>query len=100
MVTGPGFSSLNQPDQERTTAYRDSSGPKSRSDAHCVTIVGDCEEPSGESRLKAVAQKIRFAIDIDSAKAAGLKLSSKLLALTEKFARKAKIQVSQRLPNG
>ena len=24
MVTRPGFSSLNQPDQERTTAYRDS----------------------------------------------------------------------------
>ncbi len=27
MVTGPSFSSPNQPDQERTTAYRDSSGP-------------------------------------------------------------------------
>ncbi len=51
MVTGPGFSSPNQPDQERTTACRDSSGPKSRSDAHCATIVGDWEEPSGESRL-------------------------------------------------
>ena len=34
MVTGPGFSSPNPPDQERTTAYRDSSGPNSRSDAH------------------------------------------------------------------
>ena len=52
MVTGPGFSSPNQPDQERTTAYRDSSGPDSRSDAHCATNVGDWEEPSGESRFK------------------------------------------------
>ena len=33
-----------------TTAYRDSSGPESRSDAHGATIVGDWEEPSGESR--------------------------------------------------
>ncbi len=49
MVTGPGFSSPNQPDQERTTAYRDSSGPNSRSDAHCATIVGDWEKPSGEN---------------------------------------------------
>jgi hypothetical protein len=52
MVTGPGFSSPNQPDQERTTAYRDSSEPNARSDAHCATIVGDCEQPSGESRLR------------------------------------------------
>ena len=52
MATGPGFSSPNQPGQERTTAYRDSSGPKSRSDAHGATIVGDWEEPSGESRNK------------------------------------------------
>ena len=52
MVTAPGFSSPNQPDQKRTTAYRDSSGPNSRSDAHYATIVGDWEEPSGESRLK------------------------------------------------
>ena len=51
MVTGPGFSSPNQPDQERTTAYRDSAGPNSRSDAHFATIFGDCEEPSGESRF-------------------------------------------------
>ncbi len=51
MVTGPGFSSPNQPDQERTTAYRDSSGSDSRSDALRATIVGDWEEPSGESRL-------------------------------------------------
>ena len=51
MVTGSSFSSPNQPDQERTTAYRDSSRPNSRSDAHCATIVGDWEEPSGESRF-------------------------------------------------
>ncbi len=51
MVTGPGFSSPNQPDQVQTTAYHDSSGPNSRSDAHCATIVGDWEEPSGESRF-------------------------------------------------
>ncbi len=50
--TGPSFSSPNQPDQERTTAYRDSSGLESRSDAHCATNVGDWEEPSGESRLE------------------------------------------------
>ncbi len=51
MVTGPGFSSPNQPDQERTTAYRDSAGQNSWSDAHCATIVGDWEEPSGEFRI-------------------------------------------------
>ena len=51
MVTGSSFSSPNQPDQERTTAYRDSSGPDSRSDAHCATVVGNWEEPSGESRF-------------------------------------------------
>ena len=49
MVTGPGFSLPNQPDQERTTAYRDSSGSKSRLDARCATIVGDWEKPSGEN---------------------------------------------------
>jgi hypothetical protein len=49
MVTEPGFSSPNQPDQERTTAYRHSSGPESLSDAHCATIIGDWEKPSGES---------------------------------------------------
>ncbi len=52
MITGPGFSSPNQPDQERTTAHSDRSGPESRSDAHCATTVGDWEEPSGESRIK------------------------------------------------
>ncbi len=55
MVTGPGFSSPNQPEQERTTAYRESSGPASRSDAHCAAIVGDWEEPSGESRLTSLS---------------------------------------------
>jgi hypothetical protein len=45
--------SSNQPDRERTTAYRDSSGPISRSDAYCATIVGDWQEPSGESRFLA-----------------------------------------------
>ncbi len=57
MVTGPGFSSPNQPDQERTTAYRDRSGPDSRSDAHCATTVGDWEEPSGESRFRCVIRE-------------------------------------------
>ena len=52
IVTGSSFSSPNQPDQERTTAYRDSSGLESRSDALCTTIVGDWEDPSGESRLE------------------------------------------------
>ena len=51
MVTGPDFSSANQPDQKRTTAHRDSSGPNLQLDAHFATIVGDREEPSGESRL-------------------------------------------------
>ena len=59
MVTGPSFSLPNQPDQERTTAYRDSSGPDSRSDAHCATIVGDWEEPSGESRLEPQERTIK-----------------------------------------
>ena len=30
-ITGPSFSSLNKPDQERTPAYRDSSGSESPS---------------------------------------------------------------------
>ena len=54
MVTAPRFSSPNQPDQERTTAYRDSSGPKLRSDAHIATIVGDWEKPYGESQFNAL----------------------------------------------
>ncbi len=68
-------------------------------------VLTVCNAPSctrfrGIIHLKAVAQKIRFAIDIDCARTAGLKLSSKLLALAEKFAKKTKTQVSQRLPNG
>ena len=41
-------------DHERTTAYRDSSGPDSRSGAHCATIVCDWEEPSGDSRYRSL----------------------------------------------
>ena len=68
-------------------------------------VLTVCNAPSctrfrGTIHLKAVAQKIRFAIDIDCARAAGLKLNSKFLALAEKFAREAKTPVSQRLPNG
>ncbi len=51
VVTGPSFSSPNQPDQVRTTAYHDSSGPESRSDGHGANIVGNWKEPSGESRI-------------------------------------------------
>ena len=63
-------------------------------------VLTVCNAPSctrfrGIIHLKAVAQKIRFAIDIGSAKSAGLKLSSKLLALAEKFTRRAETQVSQ-----
>ena len=47
MVTGPGFSSRNQSDQERTTAYRDGAAPGLHSDIHCATNVGDWKEPSG-----------------------------------------------------
>ena len=46
-----GFSSPNQPDQVRTTAYHDGSGPNSRSDAHSAIIVGGWEKQSGESRV-------------------------------------------------
>ena len=34
---------------ESGPAYRDSLGPNSRSDAHCATILGDSEKPSGEN---------------------------------------------------
>ena len=40
----------------QTTAYHDSSGPNSRSDAHCANIAFDWEEPSGESRIQYPAQ--------------------------------------------
>jgi hypothetical protein len=59
-----------------------------------------CTRFRGIIHLRVVSERIRFAIDIDSAKSAGLKLSSKLLALAEKFARKAKTQVSQRRSSG
>ncbi len=49
-LTRPGLPSPNQPNRERAIVYRDGSGPNSRSDAHCAIIVGDWEEPSGESR--------------------------------------------------
>ena len=58
VVTGPGFSLPNQPDQVRTTAYHDSSGSDSRSDAHSAIIVDDREEPSGESRLKGLEKNM------------------------------------------
>ncbi len=64
-----------------------------------VCYAPSCTRFRGIIHLKVVAQKIRFAIDIDSAKAAGLKLSSKLLALAEKFARKTETQVSQHRSN-
>lgn len=57
VVTGPGFSSPNQPDQERTTAYHDSSGPDSQSDAHSAIIVGGWDKPSGESRLSYILHR-------------------------------------------
>ena len=66
MATGPGFSSPNQPDQERTKAYRDSSGPKLRPDASCATIVGNWEEPSGEFRLNRLNRwRILMPVTID-----------------------------------
>ncbi len=55
MVTGTGFSSPNQPDQEGTTAYRASSRPDSWPDAQCATIVRDWEEAYGESWLSTPA---------------------------------------------
>ncbi len=68
-------------------------------------VLTVCNAPSctrfrGIIHLRVVLERIRFAIDIDSAKSAGLKLSSKLLALAEKFARKAKTQVSQYRTDG
>ena len=59
IATGPGFSSPNQPGQERTTAYRVISGPDFRLDAHWATIVGDWEEPSEESWISIVVKARR-----------------------------------------
>ena len=61
MVTGPNFSSRNQPYQGRTTAYRDNSGPNSRPAAHCATIVGDWEESSGESLVNFLCKTVNSA---------------------------------------
>ena len=63
MVRGPAFRSPDQPDQERTTAYRDSSGPQSRSDAHCATIVGSWEESLGNARLRVALTASSFRAD-------------------------------------
>ena len=60
-VTWPGFSSPNQPEQKRTTAYGDSSGPESRSGAHCARIVGEWEEPFGDSQMDAEAASVMTA---------------------------------------
>ena len=49
-----------------------------------------CVRFGGMISLKVVSEKIRFVIDVDSAKSAGLKFSSKLLALAEKLASKTK----------
>ncbi len=65
-----------------------------------VCNAPSCARFKGIIHLRVVSERIRFAIDIDSAKSAGLKLSSKLLALAEKSARKAKTQVSQRRSSG
>ena len=65
-----------------------------------VCNAPNCSRFRGIIHLRVVSERIRFAIDIDSAKSAGLKLSSKLLALAEKFARKAKTQVSQYRTDG
>ena len=51
MITRPGFSSPNQPDQARIMVYRTSIRQDLRSNAQCATFVGDWEEPSGGFRL-------------------------------------------------
>ena len=52
MVTGPGFSSPNQPDQERSAIYRTSLGPTCILDALRATLGCYCREPSGDSRVR------------------------------------------------
>ena len=59
VVTGPGFSSPNRPDQVRTTAYHDSSRPDSWSDDHPAIIIGGWEKPSGESQLSMIAMDLK-----------------------------------------
>ena len=54
LITGPSFSSLNKPDQERTGWSQPivtAPGRNRLRDAYCVTFFGDWEEPSGESRF-------------------------------------------------
>ncbi len=48
-----------------------------------VCNAPSCARFKGIIHLMVVSERIRFAIDIDTAKSAGLKLSSKLLALAE-----------------
>ena len=55
MVTGASYSSPNQPNRERTTAYRASAGPDLQPDGRRATAVGDWQESSGESRLRLAA---------------------------------------------
>jgi len=64
-----------------------------------VCNAPSCAQFKGIIHLKVVAQKIRFAIDVDTAEAARLKLSSKLLALAEKLASSNKTQASLSPPN-
>ena len=47
-------------------------------------------QPSSIIHLRVVSERVRFAIDTDSARSAGLKFNFRLLASAETFARKAK----------
>ena len=51
LVERLGFSLPNQPDQKRTTAYRESSELNLWSDAHRITIIGNWEERLGNPGL-------------------------------------------------
>ncbi len=51
MTTGGVSDRQISPIKGQIVIYRPSIGPDSRSDAHFATIVGDWEEPSGESRF-------------------------------------------------
>jgi len=65
-----------------------------------VCNTPNCARFRGMIHLKIVSQKVRFIIDIESAESAGLKFSSKLLTLAEKFTRKTKTQNAQRHADG
>lgn len=52
-----------------------------------------CELFNGMIHFKVVSEKIRFIIDKECAKTAGLKLSSKLLALAEQFASRTRPRI-------